>query len=561
MQLSLKYYRYFIVMTLVLLMPFISYCNRVNAYSNLPENTKFDCQELNDSGLAISPATCNASDGKITGMSGKGTGVLKYTWFNHANQIVGEEADLINVPAGLYHVRLKDDSKCLAVLSKEYLVPDKDAVVIDDSKTVITTASCNNDDGSVTGIIIKNADQFTWTNTKGAIVSQLQDLQKAPVGTYILTATGTTGCQAQSTYKIEPDSYFPPIVKIDTLYPKCNSTGSLIITFDVKETDQIYNYALVNDEDASHNVQSGVIAYSSANAINVQITIGGILPPNHYTLYISNENACRITLPVYLDATAFEIDDSKVVIHNDYCGQSIGAIVGLKVKGLTGVSPGPYSWRNEAGKFLSGTAFLGGVPAGNYTLTVTDPLGCITAKQFTIRDSTNLALPPKIGDDIKLCLAGAATIQVIDPVANDTYNLYDSTETFVTSNKFGTFPLNVPHTSVYYVTHIFSTCESIKIPVTISVATPGVFIPNTFTPNNDGTNDYWKITGLENFPGAKISVFDRYGTNVYDAVNYALPFDGRHRGRALPAGVYYYVIDVKKPACMGKISGSLTILR
>lgn len=66
-----------------------------------------------------------------------------------------------------------------------------------------------------------------------------------------------------------------------------------------------------------------------------------------------------------------------------------------------------------------------------------------------------------------------------------------------------------------------------------------------FTPNNDGINDTWQIEGIENFPLAKIYVFDRVGNLVFKCdEHYLNNWDGKHRDRTLPPDSYYYLIDL-----------------
>ena len=81
---------------------------------------------------------------------------------------------------------------------------------------------------------------------------------------------------------------------------------------------------------------------------------------------------------------------------------------------------------------------------------------------------------------------------------------------------------------------------------------------NTFTPNGDGINDTWVISGLENDASALIKVFNRFGTIVYQSKGYNVPWNGTSNGKKIPSGVYYYVISAKD----GKqvLSGSLTII-
>lgn len=84
-------------------------------------------------------------------------------------------------------------------------------------------------------------------------------------------------------------------------------------------------------------------------------------------------------------------------------------------------------------------------------------------------------------------------------------------------------------------------------------------IPNTFTPNGDGVNDTWNIKYLSSYPNASIKIFNRYGKEVFNANNYATPWDGKLNNEYLPEGVYYYIILAKNGEL--KYSGSVTLIK
>ena len=85
-------------------------------------------------------------------------------------------------------------------------------------------------------------------------------------------------------------------------------------------------------------------------------------------------------------------------------------------------------------------------------------------------------------------------------------------------------------------------------------------IPNTFTPNGDNINDEWNIRYLSSYPNATIVVFNRYGQKVFSSSSVgAKNWDGKHEGKDVPVGVYYYMIDPHNGRKL--ISGSLTVLR
>lgn len=89
-----------------------------------------------------------------------------------------------------------------------------------------------------------------------------------------------------------------------------------------------------------------------------------------------------------------------------------------------------------------------------------------------------------------------------------------------------------------------------------------VEIPKAFTPNGDGANDYWKISGIENMnQNCEVNIFDGRGRRVVAIKVSAFPvtgWDGTSGGTAVPAGTYYYVLGCPS----GKpVTGSVLIVR
>lgn len=80
-----------------------------------------------------------------------------------------------------------------------------------------------------------------------------------------------------------------------------------------------------------------------------------------------------------------------------------------------------------------------------------------------------------------------------------------------------------------------------------------VVIPNIITPNGDMYNQYFHITNVHLYKNSELTIFDRWGKEVYSAVNYQNDWDGN----GLSAGVYYYVLDLKRDKKVYK--GPITI--
>ena len=69
-------------------------------------------------------------------------------------------------------------------------------------------------------------------------------------------------------------------------------------------------------------------------------------------------------------------------------------------------------------------------------------------------------------------------------------------------------------------------------------------IPGGLSPNGDGINDTWNIQGLEEYPNASISVFDRWGKKLFFSTSGSAPWDGTFDGKELPIADYYYIIEL-----------------
>jgi len=76
-----------------------------------------------------------------------------------------------------------------------------------------------------------------------------------------------------------------------------------------------------------------------------------------------------------------------------------------------------------------------------------------------------------------------------------------------------------------------------------------VEIYTAFSPNNDGTNDFWHIDGIEGYSVNTVTLFSRWGDILIKFENYnnsTVIWDGRlQNGNPVGTGTYYYVIDVE----------------
>ncbi|MEN9639115.1 MAG: hypothetical protein RLZZ262_983, partial [Bacteroidota bacterium] len=83
---------------------------------------------------------------------------------------------------------------------------------------------------------------------------------------------------------------------------------------------------------------------------------------------------------------------------------------------------------------------------------------------------------------------------------------------------------------------VLKDCETIKV-------------PDAFSPNDDGTNDYLVIPNIEYYPQSSLKIFNRWGNLVYEAAPYKNEWQGECNqsaslGEELPTSTYYYILDL-----------------
>ncbi|MDX5419751.1 MAG: gliding motility-associated C-terminal domain-containing protein, partial [Hymenobacteraceae bacterium] len=94
--------------------------------------------------------------------------------------------------------------------------------------------------------------------------------------------------------------------------------------------------------------------------------------------------------------------------------------------------------------------------------------------------------------------------------------------------------------------------------VTVTVI-PAISVPNAFSPNGDRVNDVWELGNIENYPDARVEIFNRWGNQIFTSNGYGTPWDGTYNGEALPVATYYYIIYLNSSE--KHISGHVTIIR
>jgi gliding motility-associated-like protein len=97
----------------------------------------------------------------------------------------------------------------------------------------------------------------------------------------------------------------------------------------------------------------------------------------------------------------------------------------------------------------------------------------------------------------------------------------------------------------------------------VSVEKPyALYSPNAFSPDGDGINDLFKISG-QGMIDFQIEIFNRWGQMVYKSNDLSNGWDGTFKGKNLPTGTFVYKIKTSKYGVEQKLvkSGTVALVR
>ena len=199
-----------------------------------------------------------------------------------------------------------------------------------------------------------------------------------------------------------------------------------------------------------------------------------------------------------------------------------------------------YSWNNGSTNPFIDVAN----PGGYYSVSVTNENGCTASTSMNASFTDNYP-------EIKKITSGKGLVVVEVEGGVPPYYYSADGKTWQTSNIFDNLP------SDFYDIMVQDNNYCIDQMQTFLDASVG--IPSFFTPNGDGFNDTWIITGLYMYPDANVSVYDRFGKQVFSSKGAVCEWDGLYGGYKLPSDSYWYVVYLGSdfPA----LKGSVTIKR
>ena len=481
-------------------------------------------------------ATCALNDGEIEANVVGGTpkaSSYTYFWLDTAlNPIVPFQntAKATGLRGGIYNLRITDSLGCKKIEQTAISEIGGPVILLEG----LTHASCLGVcDGQILTRVTPTATTTILWYPTGLTTD---DISNICAGNHRIQATDNAGCVSYADYDIFGVKSFTTFVssKKDA---SCLNVNDGEIELTLVGGNLPFTFGWIGPDNFSSNIED----------------LNNILTGS-YTATIQDAKGCTDTISEKVN-TQFELiveAGSDTVI----CSGIDSIYLESKINLLSNYS---LIWIDDFGNTISNQLkpqISPRVGEVNYIVTANSN-GCISID--TVKVSTTLFGPVDAGAD-RTILNGESTIVGGDP--SGPIDVDYSWEPFdLVDNEISPNPnTNIDETTTLTLTISGSGgCVALDS-VTVTVD-PNVNIDEGFTPNGDGTNDTWKVKVTEDFPGAEVEVYTRWGQLVYKSPIPYIEWDGTLNGEPLPVGTYYYVVILNDAANSKPITGPLTIVK
>ena len=468
----------------------------------------------------VTQPTCDTPTGVIEITSPTGNG-LTYS-------INGTDFQAETVFAGLnpgtYIITVQNADGCESITGNIIInaVPNAPAV----ATTIVTQPTCEEPTGAIE-ISTPTGAGLTYS-IDGTNFQDETTFEGLAPGTYTITVQNANGCESETNpININAVPNAPAVATTTVIQPTCDTPTGIIEVTNPTGTGLTYS---INGTD----FQSG--------------TVFAGLNPGTYTITVQNADGCiSATAPITINTVPNAPAIANTTVTQPTCETPTGVI---EVTNPTGTG---LTYSINGTDFQSGTVFEGLNP-GTYTITVQNADGCTSVTAPIIINTVPNA-PAITG--VQGCREESfGSSYILEVLASDNSfdinsanfewqnaqgavigtnnNIFNVTQ-YATDNNIPaeSFPLKL--------TVIVTNQGGCQVSYTFTVETYFCTIPRGISPNNDGMNDSFDITGLN---ARKLTIFNRYGKQVYSMNNYRNEWFGQSdNGDELPTGTYYYVID------------------
>jgi CHU_C Type IX secretion signal domain/SprB repeat len=394
-------------------------------------------------------------------------------------------------------------------------------LAVDDAKTKLNNPTCF---GSMNGSVIIAATggtglsyTYTWSNGfTGAILNNIG------AGQYIVTINDSNNCSRTDTFSL---NVIEPVIQVKKIVdvPCYNQQVNVIAT--VQGGNSGYNFEW----------------QKLGNPAIIDNDSLLMAPAGKYIISIINTDGCRKSDTI----TIVEPDSIMLnaILDQPNCDK-LGSITLDPTRGKGGYT---YMWSNATGSTKN---IIKDLPAGTYTVTVTDASGCKVSGTYKLNEY-NESQYPKTNDDIIYVSTG--NIYDINLIDNDVIKIDEPTIVlgkfpselirFISISTNGQIKFEVKDVITESILIDISICDRCK-----NCSTSQLIILNeklkeitqtTLITPSQSTNSTLQFSA-EPIPDSELWIYNRWGQQILHSKNYQNDWDAS----GYPGGVYYYVFKV-----------------
>lgn len=361
------------------------------------------------------------------------------------------------------------------------------------------------------------ADQFTWEVDglvfTGDTISFMAPPQEGEM-VIELTAVNGDSCTVGISHIIHVHP--PLLLSWDVQGPTCADGSDGSITLDADDEDGL------------------TITWTTPGFEGPVLTD---LPPGEYVATTTDAHGCSRTDIMNVVAPPPLVD--SVSVTHTFCDKEVGAAVVHTGNTSAGLA---FDW----GGGPTAEAAITGLAAGTYTVVATNDAGCMEAVDFLIEAIGLISV--SIGVDTLLAPDGETVLHAVAVPADSVEAFHWTPEAGLTDPFSPTTACTVDDTTVYVVKATsLAGCTAVDTVVVIPLFQPPsmpcgeVFVPDLFSPNDDGLNDDLCVMG-GCFDHLSFHVYNRSGALVFAGTGPEACWDGRYRGAKAPEGTYLFTL-------------------
>lgn len=315
------------------------------------------------------------------------------------------------------------------------------------------------------------------------------------------------------------------------------------------EIPQLVEIQEVNINNTTCSENNGSIQAIVNSSAWVQYSIDGVnfqnenlfenLSPGSYTITVQDDNGCINNQNVVVEPSEIPVIENIEVIPAS-CEGNNGSLTVI-ADGGTGILQ--YSINGNG--YQSSPQFFN-LFSDSYTVLVKDESNCIISEDIEIGGTPQMEI---VNITIEHTDCGEKTGSILFEIAGGTGQIFSSINggDTQTTNLFQ----NLPAGEYEIITMDEAACEA-KSNVQVLISQCPIYIPNAFSPNNDGVNDLFQIYTKSGFDVTinKYLIFDRWGEHLYETGYFSINssnkwWDGTFKGKKLGVGIYVYYIEVE----------------